>query len=305
MNSSTIDIGSYQAQQSYTDLNQLNDIRILGHDSKEQALRKVAQQFESLFMQMMLKSMRASNEVFAKDNPLNSFEMGFHKDMLDNQLSLSLSQGNQLGLAEAFYRKMQQTYLSSPSVGIEGKLTDPKQRISVDPYGLPTDKIMQRKQDALALDDIKTPDDFIAAVSPYAKKIAETMGLDYQVLIAQAALETGWGEHSIRDTHGNHSFNLFNIKADDRWQGHSVTVPTMEYHNGVAQKESAKFRRYDTIADAFDDYQQFLTQPRYEKALTVASDGQAFMAELQEAGYATDPHYAAKINRIVDSYFQK
>lgn len=307
MNNLPNDLTRFQAQQSYTDLNQLNNIRRLGNDDQDAALRKIAEQFESMFMSMMLKSMRAANDVFAKDNPLNSFEVNFHKDMLDNQMSLSLSEGGKLGLADALFRQLQGTYSNSTRANNSEQSDSlgnlPERTISQDPYRNSPDFYQQHNKDAKALDSINTPEDFIAAVTPYAKEVAEKMGVDYKALIAQAALETGWGEHSIRDRYGKHSFNLFNIKADSRWQGHHVNVSTLEYKDGVAEKESANFRRYDSIAESFADYQQFLTQPRYQKAMAVAEDSRAFINELQQAGYATDPLYAEKINKIVESYF--
>lgn len=293
----------FQAQQSYTDLNQLNDIRLAGKDDKHLALKQVAQQFESMFMQMMLKSMRSANEVFAKDNPLNSFEMGFHRDMLDNQLSLSLSQGRGMGIADALYRQMSQHYLPDSASAKQSDITFDRQAlVSTNPYEHAPREMHQRNKDSRILDQVKSPEDFIAAVTPYAKKAAAALGVDYKVLIAQSALETGWGEHSIRDRYGNHSFNLFNIKADSRWSGHHVSVPTLEYRDGLPVKEVANFRRYITIEDAFMDYQQFLQQPRYGKALAVASDATAYTRELQNAGYATDPFYAEKINRILKDH---
>ncbi len=309
MNNLPTDINRIQAQQSYTDLNQLNNIRQLGNDDKDLALREIAQQFESMFMQMMLKSMRAANDVFAKDNPLNSFEVNFHKDMLDNQLSLSLSQDKGMGIADALYRQLSQSYIPNSSPlnndtvnGEKLQLNDPLRQSFPDHYKQPLDVIKQRKEDGYTLDEIKSPEDFIQAMMPHAKKVAEEMGVDPRLLIAQAALETGWGEHTIRDRYGKHSFNLFNIKADSRWEGHSVNVPTIEYREGVAEKESANFRRYESIAESFRDYQQFLEQPRYQKALTVADDSHAFIAELQNAGYATDPQYAKKVSSILDRY---
>jgi len=109
----------------------------------------------------------------------------------------------------------------------------------------------------------------------------------------------------IRDQYGNQSFNLFNIKADSRWQGKSVNVGTIEYVNGIAERENASFRRYASIEDSFEDYQQFLSQPRYQKALSVSHDPELFIKELHSAGYATDPAYSSKINRILNDEFIK
>ena len=279
MNQLPVELTQLQTQQSYTDLNQLNTIRQAGKKDQAAALQQVAQQFEAMFLQMMLKSMRAANDVFGEDNPLNSFESQFHRDLFDQQLTLTLSQGGGTGLAEAFYRQMASNYL--PEQELDGELTDPQRRNTADPYAHQQAQPIQHLQDSRLLDTIDGPEDFIAAVTPYAKSVAATMGVDYRVLVAQSALETGWGEHSIRDRYGKHALNLFNIKADSHWQGHHVTVPTVEFVDGVAQKQTAQFRRYQSIDAAFADYQQFLTQPRYQQALRVAGDSTAFLNELQ------------------------
>ncbi len=301
MNTWPNDFSSIQSQQSYTDIHQLNDIRQEGKKDQDAALRKIAQQFESMFMHMMLKSMRQANDVFAKDNPLNSFEVNFHKDMLDHQMSLSLSESGKFGLADALYRQLSGRY-ADPSVNS----TDENNDLNVPQRTIPTydhDFYQRRAKDEEQLDAVDSPEAFIEMMTPYAKEVAEKMGVDYRILIAQSALETGWGSHVIKDRYGKQSFNLFNIKADKRWQGHHVNVSTLEYRDGVAQKESANFRRYDSIAESFNDYQKFLSQSRYKPALAVAEDGHAFVAALQQAGYATDPRYAEKITSIVDTYF--
>ena len=312
MNQLPTELNRWQTQQSYTDLHQLNAIRKVGNKDQSAALKQIAQQFESMFMQMMLKSMRSASDVFAKDNPLNSFETGFYRDMFDNQMSLSLSQGNQLGLADALYRQLNRDYGADSAPSATGSLqplrddngmVDRQRLVTTQPYQEPVDTIQQRSIDAAALNNINRPEDFIGFITPYAKQVAAKIGVDYPVIVAQSALETGWGEHVIRDRYGNHSFNLFNIKADSRWDGHLVNVQTIEYKNGIAQKESANFRRYDTVAASFDDYQAFLKQPRYQKALLAVNNSEDFITELQRAGYATDPNYAKKINQIVEQHF--
>ena len=128
------------------------------------------------------------------------------------------------------------------------------------------------------------------------------MGADPRALLAQAALETGWGRAILQHPDGRSSNNLFNIKADHRWDGERVSVNTLEYRDGVARQEQANFRAYDSLAESFEDYVTFLRgSPRYREALARAGDGQAFAAALQKAGYATDPAYGAKIARIMGS----
>lgn len=304
MNHLPTQLDRFQSKQSYTNLNQLNDIKRLGKENEDQALRKVAKQFESMFVQMMLKNMRSANEVFAKDNPLNTSEMKFRQSMLDNQWSVSLTEGRGIGLADSLYRQLSQSYTpDSRDTSDVNELSAPKRKSLHSPYGENFEALKESKNDEKVLNNIKTPKDFIKAMLPYAEKAAEELGVDPKVLVAQSALETGWGEHTIQDSYGKTSFNLFNIKADSRWQGHLVNVPTVEYREGVAQRENANFRRYDSISESFEDYLDFMKQPRYEKALTVASNSEDFVNELQNAGYATDPSYAKKINSIINNYF--
>jgi flagellar protein FlgJ len=304
MNTLPTQLDQIQSRQSYTDLNQLNDIKRLGKDDENLALKKVAKQFESMFVQMMLKNMRAANEAFGKDNPLNTSEMKFRQGMLDNQWSLSLTEGRGIGLADSLYRQLSQSYGKNPvDDKSTGELSDPVRKSIANPYSESLAAMQNSKKDLGVLNSIKTPAEFIKAMLPYAEKAAKELGVDPKVLVAQSALETGWGEHTIQDRYGRTSFNLFNIKADSRWQGHSVNVPTIEYRDGLAQKESANFRRYDSISESFDDYLNFVKQPRYQKALMVADNGQAYVNELQHAGYATDPNYAKKINTIINDYF--
>lgn len=146
-----------------------------------------------------------------------------------------------------------------------------------------------------------TPREFVEDVAPVAKKTAERLGVSPAALVAQTALETGWGRYVIRDSEGNSSNNLFNIKAQySGWDGDSVRVPTREYNNGVPQQEMADFRVYDSIEDSFADYADFLERnPRYREALQVGEDPERFARALQDAGYATDPDYAEKLQQIM------
>jgi flagellar protein FlgJ len=142
-------------------------------------------------------------------------------------------------------------------------------------------------------------DEFIAAMLPMAEKAADKIGVDPRYLVAQAALETGWGKSIIRQQDGSSSHNLFGIKTHNTWEGDSARVLTTEYRDGKAVKEAAAFRAYDSFAHSFEDYVTFLQgNGRYEKALAAVDKPGQFAQELQKAGYATDPQYARKINQI-------
>jgi flagellar protein FlgJ len=149
--------------------------------------------------------------------------------------------------------------------------------------------------------DLSSPEGFVQSVWPHAQQAARELGVDPKVLVAQAALETGWGQSIMQHADGSSSHNLFGIKASSGWQGRQVTVPTLEYSNGIAVRTRASFRSYGSFADSFSDYVDFLkSNPRYSQALAQAGDPQRFASALQNAGYATDPAYARKISAIVN-----
>ncbi len=146
-----------------------------------------------------------------------------------------------------------------------------------------------------------SPDEFIQTMRPHAERAAREIGVDPDLLIAQAALETGWGKKVIRHPDGSNSHNLFGIKASHGWKGDSVNVGSLEYRNGVVRKEVSAFRSYSSFTESFKDYVEFIkTQPRYENAINQAGNRKAYIRGLQSAGYATDPNYANKIMNILE-----
>ncbi len=146
----------------------------------------------------------------------------------------------------------------------------------------------------------ESPQAFVRTLLPLAEKIAAAAGIDPKVIVAQAALETGWGQHMIRRADGRSANNLFGIKADSRWQGEQAVVGTLEYRQGIPRREQAAFRAYPDVDASLRDYVDFLrSNPRYQSALAQGQDGQAYARALQAAGYATDPAYASKISGIM------
>jgi flagellar protein FlgJ len=144
------------------------------------------------------------------------------------------------------------------------------------------------------------PDSFVQDVWSHAQKAAAELGVSSEVLVAQSALETGWGRHTMKKNDGSIAFNLFGIKAGSDWTGASVTRNTLEFRSGGMQQETAKFRAYDSLSDAFDDYVSFVkSRPRYADALQHAGSDSHYVRGLQRAGYATDPNYARKIENIM------
>ncbi len=294
---------------SYTDLANLHSITQLGRKNKGQALGKIAEQFESMMVRMMMKSMRSANSVFAEGNFLSSKEGDMYQDMFDDQVALSLSQGRGMGIAEVMVRQLNQRF-GNEEKSMEGgslqEYLDKRNNYSGFVPGIESGKAAAINTDQeLAAKPLKmefdgSSESFIQQVYAMAKQAAEKLGVQPEALIAQAGLETGWGK-KITSFGDKNSFNLFNIKADKRWQGDSVTVQTLEVRQGIPTKEYAAFRAYESPKQSFDDYVEFITNsPRYEKARQ-ASDSESYIRALEEAGYATDPQYSEKIIRILNS----
>ncbi|WP_092462467.1 flagellar assembly peptidoglycan hydrolase FlgJ [Pseudomonas sp. NFACC46-3] len=400
---------------SYSDLNRLNQLKV-GDKNSDGNLRKVAQEFESLFIGEMLKSMRSATEVLGKDNPMNTPEAKQYQEMYDQQLAVSMSrEGGGIGLADVLLRQMSKNKPTAP--GEAATLSAAKQQEALDKVAkrvptpvaagtLPTDGPLSRSngqrplwasravstpqgaegihrndmellnQRRLALPPkladrllaglvpsaavnadvpaqnvltdraiaavkpatgelangdwlaalkaaepkgdmqvygravaqpplaparkaFRDADEFVNAMLPMAKEAADRIGVDPRYLVAQAALETGWGKSVMRQPDGSSSHNLFGIKASANWKGDSARAITSEFRNGAMVKETAEFRSYASYRDSFHDLVNLLqSNSRYQDVLKSADKPEQFVRELQKAGYATDPNYANKISNI-------
>lgn len=299
----------------YTDFQGLAELRSQAQQDSRQALQSVAQQFEALFMQMMLKSMR---EASLGEGLLDSEQSGLYRDMYDKQLALSLSQsGGGLGLAERLVAQLQASLpAAEPAAEAEGAdaafVVPPRQSSAVAPVSaaetpaaaaVPSAAVVAKTPSVTPLEPaFDSPEQFIQSLWPHARRAAEQLGVAPEALLAQAALETGWGKAVIRHPDGSSSHNLFNIKADQRWDGARVGKQTLEYSDGAARLEQAQFRAYPSYAESFDDYVQFLQHsPRYREALEQGQDAGAYIDALHRGGYATDPAYSQKVRRVMES----
>lgn len=309
----------YKVQQAqvYTDFNGLNALKAQARTDKESALREVARQFESLFLSEMLKSMRKAGDVFSEGNYLNSNQSELYRDMFDSQMSLTMAGGKGSGLAEALVRQLSKQI---PGMDNEGdRLAGHKASLADYDRSLPalTPQLPDSVQQVTSVaekaaspvtatpanlpDRFESPEHFVTELLPVAERIARDSGIDPKLMVAQAALETGWGRHMIRGEQGEPSFNLFGIKADSRWKGDAVSITTTEYREGLPMKEQASFRAYQDYESSFRDYVSFLeSNPRYREVLSVADQPEVFAEKLQEAGYATDPNYGSKIRQIMN-----
>ncbi len=303
----------------YTSTRGIDELRIKAHAHDPAALPAVAKQIEGVFLQMVLKSMRDASAALRSDF-LNSNDMDFYQEMYQQQLALHLSDQG-VGLSDVIIRQLSKYDKSTdnkPAANTTTELATKSLRYTpVQAIGAQQEQTQQftqqqdKPQDNAVLiaaqksaqksKRFQSRQAFIDELLPYAKKAATALGLDPKLLLAQAALETGWGRAMVEDESGNNSYNLFGIKSH-AWSGDSMTAMTHEFKQGEMQSELSAFRGYDSYAESFDDYLTFLrSNPRYEKALANTQDNALFVQELQRAGYATDPYYAQKILRLLNS----
>lgn len=276
----------------YTDFQGLAKLRQQAHSNDPQALKETTRQFEGLFIQAMLKSMRQTT---TGEGLFDSDQVKFYQQMLDQQLSVDLGRGQGIGLAKVLYRQLG---------GVPDETSTPR---SLNwPYSVPV-KTTEQPGSSDQINNAASPewkglsqDQFVQRLWPYAEKASKQLNVAPELLIAQAALETGWGQHMVHDAKGENSHNLFGIKADPRWQGPGVGRRTLEYQDGIAIQGRAVFRAYGSVEASFVDYVRFLQEnPRYGSVLELGENPEAFLQGLQEAGYATDPNYASKIRSIL------
>jgi flagellar protein FlgJ len=300
----------------YTDFRGLAQLKGQAQKNSPEALKKVSRQFESLFIQMAMKSMRQAT---IKSDLMNSSQTDTYREMYDQQLALELGNRSRLGLADMIEKQMGGG--KSGDAASAGKNLNqyrkeaglPMQTLDSGSAAAETGSKLQavRRQVSELAESIgqtvpagkrgafSSPEEFVRELWPHAKAAGEELGIDPKMLLAQAALESGWGKSVMRTSDGGHSHNLFGIKADRSWVGRSVAARTLEVENGVAVRKNAAFRAYDNYGDSFRDYVAFLrNNPRYEKALAHTGRPERFIAGLQKAGYATDPNYARKVMSI-------
>ena len=258
----------------YNDMQGLSRLRANSRDESPEAIRAVAKEFEAIFMQMMLKNMR---EASLGEGMMDSDQGKFYQEMFDKQIAASLARGQGLGLADLMVRQL------AGGVGATQKAPHPD-------------------ESSQAASFFSSPGAFVSRLKGLARDVGEKLGVSPKALLAQSALETGWGKKMIKKPDGGNSYNLFGIKADARWDGERAVTATVEYAGGVAVKEQAVFRAYQSFEESFEDYARFLRgNPRYEEALRNGGDPDAYAMSLQEAGYATDPEYGRKIRGILRS----
>ncbi|EQC1556239.1 flagellar assembly peptidoglycan hydrolase FlgJ [Citrobacter amalonaticus] len=281
------------------DAQSLNELKAKVGQDPAANIRPVARQVEGMFVQMMLKSMR---EALPKDGVFSSDQTRLYTSMYDQQIAQQMTAGKGLGLAEMMVKQMTQG---------QAQLTEETPQV---PMKFPLETVTSYQNQALtqlvrkAMP--KTPQnndeplsgdskDFLAQLSLPARLASEQSGVPHHLILAQAALESGWGQRQIRRENGEPSFNLFGVKASGNWKGPVTEITTTEYENGEAKKVKAKFRVYSSYLEALSDYVGLLTRnPRYAAVTTAVTAEQGAQA-LQSAGYATDPNYARKLTSMI------
>ncbi len=322
----------------YTDFSGLAKLKTQARAESPEALKEVAKQFESIFLNNVLKSMR---EAKLADGAMDNDQSKFYNEMYDQQLAVHLSGSPGVGLADLIVKQLSRDNPKNDKQDTEDLLNKsggisrgPEQvhavnrqvngkidgfssdgQVEVTPYlqdrspldemtALPfnsdyTSPVQSRSALKAGHAPIQSAEEFVRRLHPLAVQAARELGVEPKVILAQAALESGWGRSVIKNSNGDNSFNLFNIKADKAWQGKQAQVTTLEFDQGIPKKVNAGFRSYESFEASFRDYVDFMkSNPRYGDALKKAGNAEQYMHELQRAGYATDPKYADKVMSI-------
>lgn len=288
----------------------LGDLKRSAKAGSSEATRGAAQQFEALFINQMMKSMR---EATPSEGVMDNQQTKMFTSMLDQQLSQNMSKRG-MGLADVLVRQLSaQTDARALAIGgadgaaaagnangAAGMLDIPL--LPAQPGPLKGLEGAPQTNGLSASGRTQAPHvrAFQEKLGAHAAQAEAVTGVPAKFMLGQAALETGWGKRMIRNADGSNANNLFGIKAGPGWKGKVATAVTTEYVNGQPRQKVEKFRAYDTPADSFKDYARMLANnPRYEKVLDHAGDASAFAHGLQRAGYATDPQYGAKLSKII------
>lgn len=275
------------------DARSLNSLKLQAGQNTPKAIKEAAKQFESLFMRELIKSMR---EATMKSGLMDSPGGDLGADLLDQQFAVQMS-GQPGGLSELIAQQLSRQMSGAEPGDVElarPQATAPvnarSRAESLAAYGAP------------AATPTVSQSNFVQRHSEAAAQVEKTSGLPSGFMLGQAGHETGWGRHEIKGSDGAQSFNLFGIKATAGWKGKVAEVVTTEYVGGVAKKMVAKFRAYDSYEDSFRDYARLITQsPRYAQVSQQTDSAQAYASGLQKAGYATDPQYASKLSRAINT----
>ncbi|HEX5363884.1 MAG TPA: flagellar assembly peptidoglycan hydrolase FlgJ [Gallionella sp.] len=272
------------------DAQSLDQLRAQARQSPDQALKAAAQQFESVFLNMMLKSMR---EATPQDGMMESDQTRMFTGMLDQQLAQNMSSRG-VGLADIMVQQLSRSLPGQAAAVESGGVQVP---LDLQSTATPASRGISALPSAYSEN---AQQDFVNRMLPHATQASRASGVPAQLMLGQAALESGWGKREIRMADGSNSFNLFGIKATAGWNGKVAEVMTTEYRDGVAHKQIERFRAYSSYAEAFQDHARLIgSNPRYAEVLQQAGNPAGMAVAIQRAGYATDPNYADKLVRVM------
>ncbi len=288
----------------YNDFSEFAKLKTQSKTDSPAALQKVAKQFESLFLNNILKGMRSAK---LAEGAFDSSQSDSYNEMYDQQLSVHLAGKPGVGLADLIVKQLSPKAQNPHPQSLEDYLNNPVSMVKTpdgilfngDLFDGQTSEIPFKNGRSMP---IQSAVDFVRQLQPFAQQAAKGLGIDPNALLAQAALESGWGNSVIKNSDGTSTHNLFNIKADRSWNGKQAQVSALEFDQGIARRMSSGFRSYSSFQESFHDYVNFIkNNPRYESALKKVGNTEQYMRELQQAGYATDPSYAAKVMHIYKS----
>lgn len=265
-------------------------------------LQEAAEQFESMFIDMWLKSARKANQAFGENNLFNSNQVQMQQEMLDHEMAVHMAKNGGVGLAPTIVRQLggsaESAAVAKPSADIPSVSTPASAQVGMDnPSHLRSPESMTVAHFGQRLSAFSSPEEFVERLAPVLKQVLEAADLPPLAVLSQAALETGWGRQVIADADGQLSHNLFGIKTNAQDDiGDSVAIASKEFEFGRWQDKVSEFRSYPDWQSAVEDYVALLkNSPRYQQIMASAGDAVEFVRGLQQAGYATDPNYADKI----------
>jgi flagellar protein FlgJ len=286
---------------TYTDLNALASLK--NAPASAATIKAVSEQVEALFLQMMLKSMRDASDATGEQT---SNETGMYQDMFDKQVALTLSKRQDLGIARLFERQLGGKAPDGKEQGLKNlgaaqggaqssyQLKQPPKETLPDSRG--------RAAPPTGANISEQASEFVQQVLPTIRQAAAAIGVNPLGMLAQAALETGWGQRMPRTADGSSSLNLFGVKVGGDWSGARAVADTVEISDGVAKQTRTAFRAYGSIEESVGDFARLLTSsPRYRDAVAAGGSAQAYVQSIAKAGYATDPEYANKLNEVLNS----
>jgi flagellar protein FlgJ len=297
------------------DVQSAQDLRGQFAKNPQEGLKAAAQQFETMFLQMVMKSMR---DTVPDDGMLNSEQSKFYTSLLDQQMAQNLSStGKGVGFAKLIEQQLGRTMVAPPSetntaaaantaannlplAASDGRHLQYKTVLGNLPTSAAYPRADATAAPAVSVDVPASSKEFVNRVWPHAVEASRSTGVPPQFLVAHSALESGWGRSEIRRADGSPSYNLFGIKAGKSWSGATADATTTEYVNGQPQQSVERFRAYGSYEEAFRDYANLLRNNARFSAVIGSQDGTEFAKRLQQAGYATDPMYADKLSRIIN-----